>query len=297
VASHGTWVALSVCMCVVAAWSFIFEKYFKGRFVTPSKGDRTTMGSEMTEVRNSVVNSVVSKPSESTVVRRVPTPTQDSMLEFDNSESFDEVDTLENSSLLSGNTRNSARGSSDVRVLTDDVSSIVDVGQLQVIASWLPSSQSMSRMSMRYSLLRDGASLDSLLAHCCVGDSHHRQQYTSCVIIIEDSWGYVFGGYVAHPLRNCSSYYGNGESFVFSLTPNKETYKWTGRNDFFVMSNIHHLAMGGGGGGFAFQLDDELSTGVSNSSETYDNQTLSSNEFFKCLNVEVWTFDVGSFVV
>jgi hypothetical protein len=47
--------------------------------------------------------------------------------------------------------------------------------------------------------------------------------------------------------------------------------------------------MGGGGDGFAFQLDDELNTGVSNRSDTFRNPQLASNEFFKCLNVEVWT--------
>ena len=52
---------------------------------------------------------------------------------------------------------------------------------------------------------------------------------------------------------------------------------------------MDQLLMGGGGEGFAFQLDDELNTGVSNQSETYRNPQLASNEFFKCLNVEVWT--------
>jgi hypothetical protein len=46
--------------------------------------------------------------------------------------------------------------------------------------------------------------------------------------------------------------------------------------------------MGGGGDGFAFQLDNELDTGVSNRSATFDNDQLSSSEFFKCLNSEVW---------
>ena len=52
--------------------------------------------------------------------------------------------------------------------------------------------------------------------------------------------------------------------------------------------------MGGGGDGFAIQLDDELDTGVSNRSATFNNETLSSSEFFKCLNVEVWVLDMAS---
>lgn len=67
-------------------------------------------------------------------------------------------------------------------------------------------------------------------------------------------------------------------------------YRWTGANDYFVLSNPQHLAMGGGGG-FAFQLDDELDTGVSGPSETFGNTRLSSRGLFKALNLEIYMFD------
>jgi hypothetical protein len=54
---------------------------------------------------------------------------------------------------------------------------------------------------------------------------------------------------------------------------------------------VRMCTLGGGGDGFAFQLDDELDTGVSNQSGTFDNRQLSSSEFFKCLNVELWVLD------
>jgi hypothetical protein len=54
---------------------------------------------------------------------------------------------------------------------------------------------------------------------------------------------------------------------------------------------------GGGGDGFAFQLDDELDTGVSNHSATFNNKQLSSSEFFKCLNVELWVIDSIGFSI
>jgi hypothetical protein len=103
---------------------------------------------------------------------------------------------------------------------------------------------------------------------------------------------YIFGGYVAHAIENKQRYYGSGESFVFSLAPILQCYKWTGVNDLFIVSNSQTIAMGGGGDGFSWQLDSELDTGVSAKSDTYGNECLSSNEFFKCLNVEVW--DVGT---
>jgi TLD len=119
------------------------------------------------------------------------------------------------------------------------------------------------------------------------------------VIIVQDSWGYVFGGYIAHALEKKAFYYGNGESFVFSLSGSSapQCYKWTGKNDMFMISDSNCFAMGGGGGGFAFQLDDELDTGVSDCSDTYNNGQLSSSEFFKCLNLEVWLLEGVGFSV
>jgi hypothetical protein len=118
-----------------------------------------------------------------------------------------------------------------------------------------------------------------------------------CVIIIEDSWGYVFGGFISPGLQQSGTYYGNGESFVFSVLPEPRQYHWTKKNELFISSNSHVFAMGGGGLGFAFQLDDEFNDGTSNSSDTFDNPILSSNEFFKCLNVEIWSLEKMSFIV
>ena len=66
---------------------------------------------------------------------------------------------------------------------------------------------------------------------------------TSFVILIEDSWGYVFGGYCANEMVNSSSYYGSGESFVFSVLPAPQVYRWTGKNELFIISSYDHLAM------------------------------------------------------
>jgi hypothetical protein len=114
-----------------------------------------------------------------------------------------------------------------------------------------------------------------------------------CLVIIEDSWGYVFGGFISPTIQSKTAYYGNGESFVFSILPTPRAYKWTGKNELFTLSNANCFAMGGGGDGYAWQLDDELDTGVSCRSDTFDNQVLSSSEFFKCLNIEVWALDAG----
>lgn len=124
----------------------------------------------------------------------------------------------------------------------------------------------------------------------------HIHLHSCSVIFIEDSWGYKFGVYVAHALENRSEYYGNGESFVFTVAPELKKYPWTGDNNMFIMSSSKTLVVGGGGDGFSLQLDDELDTGISARSATYNNATLSSGEFFRCLNCEVWNLDQLAFV-
>lgn len=68
---------------------------------------------------------------------------------------------------------------------------------------------------------------------------------------------------------------------MYSFHPTFKVHRWTGANDYFCISSDSWLAMGGGGGGFAFQIDDELDAGESNPSDTFGSPRLSSNEFFR----------------
>jgi Na+/glutamate symporter len=202
----------------------------------------------------------------------------------------------------------------------NSVSGMISPSHFSTIMSWiLPEYQhSLIQLSLLYTLQRDGASLATLLSLCSSSSSHpsslgtddlfhsslphtsssrhsHQQHHNhhnhQVIILIEDSWGYVFGAYLSHPLKVTPEYYGTGENFVFALLPQPSKYSWTGRNEYFVLSNFQQLVIGGGGNGYAIQLDDELNTGVSAMSETFMNPTLSSNEYFKCLNVEVWAIE------
>lgn len=192
----------------------------------------------------------------------------------------------------------------------NSVSGMISPSHFSTIISWiLPEYQhSLVQLSLMYTLQRDGASLATLLSCCSSNTLSHtsptddifhstlsttisnHHSHHQVIILIEDSWGYVFGSYLSHPLKVSADYYGNGENFVFALLPQPAKYDWTGKNEYFILSNYHQIIIGGGNG-YSIQLDDELNTGVSNGSDTYMNPTLSSNEFFKCLNVEVWAIE------
>ena len=90
--------------------------------------------------------------------------------------------------------------------------------------------------------------------------------------------------------QESQDYYGTGESFVYSFHPTFKAHRWTGANDYFCISSESWLAMGGGGGGFAFQIDDELDAGESNPSDTFGSPRLSSNEFFRCVRLRLRAF-------
>lgn len=189
-----------------------------------------------------------------------------------------------------------------IKVQSSEPSSILTSDQMSVIASFLSDAKSSKTWRLSYSMRQHGASLHTLIHQTAKYNTYrhhsnvHRTIYspTPAIIVIEDSWGYIFGGYISPGLESKKGYYGNGESFVFSVVPQPQVYRWTGLNELFVTSTDNCFAMGGGGEGFAIQLDDELDTGVSNKSTTFHNQMLSSVEFFKCLNVEVWVLETNA---
>lgn len=256
VAAHGLYVALAVCLFVVIAWAVIFAKFFKIRFVKGDVGSMELPGMmSFVPVGGSRVRTKSGDSDKKNTAKKqgvVSDGTVDlhDVLEFDSFDGEDGDMEQDNDPLIAGSCAGSDLGDVPLppKVLTSDASAIVTSSHLQRIAAWMPAHEEMRHISLRYSLQRDGASMESLLA-LCKSTSSRRHRQDSCIIFIEDSWGYVFGAYLAHGLEDSHTYYGNGENFVFSLVPVPAVYKWTGMNDFFVISNCQNIAIGGGGGG------------------------------------------------
>lgn len=147
-----------------------------------------------------------------------------------------------------------------------------------------------------YSLAQHGSSLHTLL--CNVRDK------SPTLILVETTRGEVFGGFVAVPWKQSTSYYGIGESFVFACHPKFERFPWSRRNAMFMLSTDRSIGMGGGyvfflflnlgvafcsslsfsesniaislltfkSGGFAWFLNSDLSRGSSAQSDTFMNR-------------------------
>jgi hypothetical protein len=96
---------------------------------------------------------------------------------------------------------------------------------LNILARALPKTLIGKTCRVRYSLQQDGASVSTLL---------HRSDsapYSSCLLVIQDSAGYIFGGYLDEQIRMDASkqYFGTGSCFVFRSLPNTKIYSWTKR--------------------------------------------------------------------
>lgn len=110
------------------------------------------------------------------------------------------------------------------------------------------------------------------------------------ILVIRDTDGHIFGGFASEPWHVSKTFFGTGESFLFSVVPTFAVYTWTGADDFYCIGKRDFLAMGGGGasGRYGLWLDSELSAGTSEVCKTFLNRRLSLNEEFNCSLVEVY---------
>jgi hypothetical protein len=128
---------------------------------------------------------------------------------------------------------------------------------MESISNFLPPSVSENNFWLKYSLVRDGASLPSLLRH--VRGAKHT------VIGIETVDGEVFGCFTSTPWRRGWNYYGSGESFLWRMRRTRadkdlqhsildqakleselDVFYWSGRNDLNQYSTHDMIAVGGG---------------------------------------------------
>ena len=227
--------------------------------------------------------------------------------------SDNEVDVSENATLLQSSSISgvaleaglspSASASSMSAVQTSEASEICMPVQLSRIQSWLPGDRQSRRWELRYSLLRDGASLDTLIWACGGRAASTGASPTlGYILLVEDSRSHRFGAFLNHAIEPRAGFeLGSGESFVFSFdqggVSGGRVHSWTSKNDcFFLANNQQGLCVGGGGGDgqYALQIDEDLDFGSSGRCDTYDNEPLASSEFFKCLHVEV--YEITNFV-
>jgi hypothetical protein len=185
---------------------------------------------------------------------------------------------------------------------------------MESLQQFLPPGVAEQNWWLKYSLVRDGASIVSLLRHI--------RGATNTVIAIETVDGEVFGSFTSSPWRKNWNYYGNGECFLWRMRRTRsdkdlqhsiidqakleselDVYSWTGRNELVQYCTRDMIAIGGGAlsdadimpsvtdeerdspektpafataqGGFGLAIDSDLFRVTSTSCATFQNPPLS----------------------
>ncbi|KAM7135966.1 nuclear receptor coactivator 7 isoform 4-T14 [Molossus nigricans] len=163
-------------------------------------------------------------------------------------------------------------------------SALLENMHIEQLARRLPARVQGYPWRLAYSTLEHGTSLKTLYRKSASLDS-------PVLLVIKDMDNQIFGAYATHPFKFSDHYYGTGETFLYTFSPNFKVFKWSGENSYFINGDISSLELGGGGGRFGLWLDADLYHGRSNSCSTFNNDILSKKEDFIIQDLEVWTFE------
>lgn len=187
-----------------------------------------------------------------------------------------------------------SRGARDQLLTPDD---------LKALTPYLPQNCIGKNLELLYTTTLDGYSLSTFCSKVCGGGS--------TLIMCRDTDNHIFGAFsntdwlISESTNNSSfvrmsagedtrsghasgSFFGTGESFLFSVSPTFRVYPWTHKNSNFQL--LRSDGIGFGSPKFGLWFDSELDYGCSEMSETYGNKVLASKESFKISKVEVWGF-------
>jgi hypothetical protein len=179
-----------------------------------------------------------------------------------------------------------------------DQSSILQTNNFNLLYKYIPTRHKIYNLKLLYTSTQDGKSLNTF----------YNKAFGHCptLLVIKDTNGHVFGYYATEEWSRNSSYYGTGESFLWSLLPQFHVYQWTKKNTYFQYSNHECIFIGGGTshlemkrnqtdtpidmGYYGLSLDGNLSKGTSHTCDTYLNRTLSATAEFAVESIELWCF-------
>ena len=132
------------------------------------------------------------------------------------------------------------------RVLTPSI--------MEALRGFFPFNVSESNFWLKYSLVRDGASLATLLSRV--------RASTYTIVGVETNHGEVFGSFTGSPWRVGTKWYGSGESFLWRLKRSRltsqknshhsnfenkmEVYPYTGYDELVQYCTTKTMAVGGG---------------------------------------------------
>jgi len=164
------------------------------------------------------------------------------------------------------------------QLLNYRISPIISKPIAKQLSKHLPVALQLDDWKLIYSSNEHGSLLSTLLEKAASrGPS---------VLVIKDESNNVFGAFISESWRR--GLFGNGQMFVFSITPEMKVYKWSQNNSHFMNVKAGHIAIGGPK--CAIWMDGKLRSGLSEKCETFSSDPLPGTTSFKCYGVELWGF-------
>ncbi|XP_048205108.1 TLD domain-containing protein 2 isoform X2 [Perognathus longimembris pacificus] len=162
-----------------------------------------------------------------------------------------------------------------------ETSQVLGASEIRQLSLHLPPRFVGSPWNLVFCTSRDGFSLQSLYRQM---EGHSGP----VLLLLRDQDGQMFGAFSSSTLRLSKGFYGTGETFLFTFSPQLKVFKWTGSNSFFVKGDLDSLMMGSGSGRFGLWLDGDLYRGGSHPCATFNNEVLARQEQFCIKELEAW---------
>ncbi|XP_043275714.1 GTPase-activating protein skywalker isoform X5 [Venturia canescens] len=179
---------------------------------------------------------------------------------------------------------------------------ILGAADLFTLWSWLPVRITMYQPILLYTTEEHGCSLTTFYVRV--------EQHEPTLLMIKTCNNEVFGAYCS--TRWCErnlkddkgqrqAYFGTGETFLFSLYPERAKYPWIGMDSSHNDTRVHHSAelfmaadakmiTIGGGGGQAIWMDENIRFGKTDHCSTFNNPPLCASGDFEIRVLEVYGF-------
>ncbi|KAJ6229957.1 nucleolar protein 7/estrogen receptor coactivator-related [Anaeramoeba flamelloides] len=152
---------------------------------------------------------------------------------------------------------------------------------IEYIYPLLPSFLSQSDWKLLFSTEKHGISLITFY--------ELTSKVTTSLIFIKTVNGEVIGAFIPIRIKISKNFYGKSSGFIFSLSPTPQYFRWTGKNDYFILTTQKSISFGGGSN-YGIWISADLTDGSTNYCETYDNKKLSQISNFQIAQIEVWSF-------
>lgn len=179
------------------------------------------------------------------------------------------------------------------------LSHTLTIRELFTLWSWLPVRITMYQPVLLYTTEEHGCSLTTFYVRV----EHHEPT----LLMIKTCNNEVFGAYCSSrwvernqkdERGNRNAYFGTGETFLFSLYPERAKYPWVGMDDGKAVHHAAELFMAadtkmitiGGGDGQAIWMDENIRFGKTDRCLTFNNPPLCQGRDFEIRVLEVYGF-------